>query len=74
MPNRIQEFRKKAQLSQEGLCEACGWSPSQSRISKYEAGERVPGLADMRKMVAAFNTHGADCTLDDVFPPESDVA
>lgn len=65
--NRIAEVREAAKVKQCKLIQALGWS--QTRVSNYEAGRRVPGLAESRAIVEALNQLGADCTLDDVFPP-----
>lgn len=64
--NKIAEFRNKADVTQAQLFGRLGWS--QGRMSNYESGARTPGLADSRRIVAALNELGAECTLDDVFP------
>ncbi len=66
--NRIAEIRCKAEVTQDRLGAVLGWS--QQRLSNYEAGVRVPSLADSRRIVTALNTLGATCTLDQVFPPD----
>lgn len=66
--NRIAEVREAAKVKQRELIQALGWT--QTRVSNYEAGRRLPGLAESRAIVDALNRLGADCTLDDVFPPE----
>ena len=66
--NRIAEIRSRADVTQDRLGAVLGWS--QQRLSNYEAGVRVPSLADSRRIVAALNTLGAACTLDEAFPPE----
>ena len=66
--NNMEKWRKAVNLSQVALAEACGWK-SQSRISNYENGIREPGLQECRIIVTALRNHGADCSLDDVFPP-----
>jgi putative transcriptional regulator len=68
--NKISAVRNDARITQAQLGAALGWS--QGRISNYESGTRVPGLADSRRIVAALNQLGAACTLDDVFPPEEE--
>jgi len=65
--NRIAAVRERASIKQRALIEALGWT--QTRVSNYEAGRRVPGLSESRAIVLALNTLGAECTLDDVFPP-----
>lgn len=67
--NRISEIRRAAGVSQLALVEQLRWT--QGRLSNYEAGRRVPGLAESRAIVDALNRLGAECTLDDVFPPEA---
>ncbi|MGX6596260.1 helix-turn-helix transcriptional regulator [Klebsiella quasivariicola] len=62
--NYISHLRKKANISQQ----AAGWN--QPRLANYEKSLRVPSLADSRHIVAALNTLGVSCSLDDVFPPE----
>jgi len=69
--NRIAEIREKAQIKQGDLISALGWT--QSRVSNYESGRRIPGLAESRAIVAALNSLGAKCTLDDVFPAPSEL-
>lgn len=66
--NRISEIRRAAGISQLALVDQLRWS--QGRVSNYESGRRVPGLAECRAIVRALNSLGADCSLDDVFPPE----
>ncbi len=70
--NRLKEFRQKANLSQDELGKALGgWV--QSRICNYERG-RIPSLNDCRQIVRVLNERGVECTIDDVFPPESEAA
>lgn len=69
--NRITEIRERLQIKQGDLVSALGWT--QSRVSNYEAGRRVPGLAESRAIVCALNSLGAKCTLDDVFPAPADL-
>ncbi|NWC90346.1 putative transcriptional regulator [Pseudomonas grimontii] len=69
--NRIGCIRKEAQIKQRDLREVLGWT--QARLSNYESGHRMPGLSECRAITAALNQLGATCTLDDVFPPESDI-
>lgn len=66
--NRIAEHREKAGIKQRELVTALGWT--QARISNYEAGRRTAGLAECRAITAALNRLGAECSLDDIFPPE----
>lgn len=70
MTNRISVLRRSARphVAQLALAEQLGWS--QGRLSNYEAGRRVPGLAECRAIVRGLNALGVECSLDDVFPPE----
>lgn len=68
--NNIAHWREKAGLTQAELAKRCNWS-KQSRISNYENGFRTPGIEHCRAIVNALNQAGAQCTLDDVFPPIS---
>ena len=70
--NRIAEYRESSGIKQRELVAVLKWT--QTRISNYEAGRRTAGLAECRAIVVALNKLGAKCTLDEVFPPESDVA
>lgn len=66
--NRIAVVREKARIKQRDLIKQLAWT--QARVSNYESGRRVPGLVECRAIVRALNALGADCSLDDVFPPE----
>ena len=69
--NKISEFRNKANVSQAGLANAIGVTPS--TISNYEAGIRNINVEMCWKIVQAFNQFGAKCSFGDVFPePPSD--
>ncbi|WP_143872535.1 helix-turn-helix transcriptional regulator [Catenovulum sediminis] len=72
--NNIKSLRIKLNLTQSQLASACGWSGSQARISNYELGLRTPNMKECRNIVSALNKHGANCELDDVFPPEDEPA
>lgn len=65
--NLISKYRKKGGLSQQILAQRIGWG--QSRLANYEVNTRTPSLADSRSIVAALNSLGVVCCLDDVFPP-----
>ncbi|WOE81571.1 helix-turn-helix transcriptional regulator [Pseudomonas protegens] len=69
--NKISTLRGSGRIRQTALAEVLMWS--QSRLSNYESGARVPGLSECRAITAALNQLGVACTLDDVFPPELDV-
>ncbi|MFJ2536641.1 helix-turn-helix transcriptional regulator [Pseudomonas sp. NPDC087614] len=68
--NRIADYREKAGIKQRDLVLILGWT--QTRISNYESGRRIAGLAESRAITAALNQLGIKCTLDDVFPPKID--
>ncbi|MEB2411006.1 helix-turn-helix transcriptional regulator [Enterobacter asburiae] len=67
--NNIASERQSLGLTQEQLALMFGWR--QSRISNYENGTRKPNLSDCRRIVEKFNELGSKCTLDSVFPPNS---
>lgn len=50
---RIKKARKGKGWSQLQLAKACGWK-SKSRIANYEADEREPSTADLKKMADAL--------------------
>lgn len=64
--NHIREIRERASIKQVDLYARLGWP--QGRLSNYETGLRTPGLAAAREIVAALNSLGAECELNDVFP------
>lgn len=70
--NRIKAIREEANISQTDLYRHLGWR--QSRLSNYEQGHRTPGLSEARRIVTALNDLGADCSLDDAFPPSEPAA
>lgn len=65
--NNVRKIRVAAGISQAQLCRELRWN--QSRLANYEAGRRGVGLDAARLIVAALNEIGAECCLDDVFPP-----
>lgn len=67
--NQIAEIRKSVGKSQTDLATAIGWKNT-SRIGNYELGIRTPKLNECRAIVSGLNKLGANCTLDDVFPPQ----
>ncbi|MEH8258998.1 helix-turn-helix transcriptional regulator [Aeromonas veronii] len=67
--NRIAEIRKTLGKTQAELATAAGWRVS--RIGNYELGLRTPGLIESRCIVDALNAIGAQCSLEDVFPPSN---
>ncbi|WP_419789389.1 helix-turn-helix transcriptional regulator [Pseudomonas petrae] len=68
--NRIRELREQSGVSQADLYRRLGWR--QSRLANYEAGKRTPSLKDAREIVVALNFLSATCSLDQVFPDQSD--
>lgn len=68
--NKIQQIREAAGIKQVELCGHLDWR--QSRLSNYETGNREPGLHEARQIVGALNDLGANCSLEDVFPPEKE--
>ncbi len=65
--NEVRRIRVAAGISQVRLCRELGWK--QSRLANYEAGRRCVALDAARKIVSALKGLGAECSLDDVFPP-----
>lgn len=69
----LKAIRKQAGVTQTQLAERVGLT--QAAIGHYETGRRKPGLSECRRIVAALNDLGADCTLAEAFPePEPDQA
>ncbi|TXL79738.1 XRE family transcriptional regulator [Pantoea vagans] len=69
--NQIAKMRKQMGISQVLLARTIGWGAS--RLANYEHCVRTPGLNDCRKIVVALNKVGCACTLDDIFPPHSEI-
>ena len=69
--NNIAKERIALGLTQEQLATIFGWR--QSRISNYENGTRKPGLQECRLIVETMNNLGSNCTLDSLFPPETEI-
>lgn len=70
--SNLRKFREKAKVTQAALADRVGMT--QGAIAHYENGRRTPGLNEARDLVAALNSFGADCTLDQVFPVASAAA
>ncbi len=70
--SNLRKFREKAKVTQAALADRVGMT--QGAIAHYENGRRTPGLNEARDLVAALNSLGADCTLDQVFPVASVAA
>ena len=66
--NNIAKERQALGLTQEQLAKLFGWR--QSRLSNYENGTRLP---ECRLIVEKLNELGRTCSLDSVFPPQSEV-
>lgn len=66
--NKIQEYRKLVNLTQSDFAKAL--NITQGAIGHYETGRNTPSLEMSRKIIRTLNEHGANCTLDDVFPNE----
>ncbi len=64
--NRISEFRKKAELNQLDFARLLG--VTQSAVSHYEVGCRLPRIHICKKIVSCLRGLGLDVSLDDVFP------
>lgn len=69
--NLISNYRKQASISQLALAQHIGWN--QPRLANYESNLRTPSLEDSRRIVSSLNSLGVRCSLDDVFPPLSEV-
>lgn len=66
----LRNIRTAAKITQQQLAEELGLT--QAAIGHYEKGRRQPKLAEARRLVAALNKLGAECTLEGVFPPEQE--
>lgn len=64
--SNLRKFREKAKVTQAALAELV--CMTQGAIAHYENGRRTPGLNEARVLVAALNSLGTACTLDEVFP------
>lgn len=69
--NQIATMRKRIGVSQALLAKTIGWGTS--RLANYELCIRTPGLNDCRKIVKGLTLLGCTCSIDDIFPPPSDV-
>lgn len=67
--NGLRAVRTAAGIKQRELAERLGMTPG--AIGHYEQGRRQLRLEDARRLVAALNALGAECTLEQVFPPEA---
>jgi putative transcriptional regulator len=66
--NQLKHYREKSGMTRAELALSVGLKTA-GAVEHYEAGRRTPPLETARKLVTALNNAGADCTLDDVFPP-----
>jgi SOS-response transcriptional repressor LexA len=70
--DKLRAARKKAKLSQPALAMLCGWE-SQSRISNYETGERIPVLPDLMLIAKALKISLAELADPEYLPSESNA-
>lgn len=66
--NRIKDYRKKANLSQQALADAMQPPAHKSTISNYENCRREPGIQIIYKILSALNKNGVNCSVYDLFP------
>ncbi|GHX29925.1 repressor protein [Vibrio cholerae] len=64
--NKLKDFRNLVEATQKDIADFVG--VSQSTIDRYESGSRKVSIEQARKLIAALNSFGAECTFDDVFP------
>lgn len=69
--NKIATMRKQIGVSQACLAKTIGWGTS--RLANYELCIRTPSLNDCRKIVTGLTKLGCICSIDDIFPPPSDL-
>lgn len=70
--SKIKDIRTKLGVTQDALAKKLG--VSQGAMNHYENGNREIKLSLGRRIVAALNDLGAQCTFDDVFPdPDRDI-
>ncbi len=62
---RIRATRKKRNLTQSELAEACGWDSGQARIGNYESGRRSPSIDDVRTLAHALGVGIWELITDD---------
>lgn len=67
--NRISEYRKATNLTQQEL--AYMLNLTQGALGHYESGRRTPPLKIALKIVNIFNSQGVACSINDLFPAES---
>ena len=72
--NRIKEYRKKANLSQQALADAMQPKAHKSTISNYENYRREPGIQTIYQIISVLNKNGAKCSIKDVFPVPQKLA
>lgn len=70
--NRIKQYRERLGVTQSDM--AATLHISQGSIAHYENGRRSPGLDMCRAIVQFFCEQGVDCTLEDLFPAETEAA
>ncbi|MGL6237804.1 helix-turn-helix transcriptional regulator [Aeromonas dhakensis] len=67
--NNIKELRDQAGKTQSDLAAELGIT--QGAVAHYEKSRRKPGLDTCRKIASVINRWGVECSINDVFPPES---
>ncbi|MCG9699616.1 helix-turn-helix domain-containing protein [Vibrio natriegens] len=71
--NKLKDFRCQVGATQQKIADLV--DVKQGTIVRYENGERQVSINMARKLVSAFNSLGANCVFDDVFPdPEKETA
>lgn len=69
--NKISEYRKATNLTQGKLAQLVNLT--QGALGHYESGRRTPNLKTARKIVLVLNQQGVACSLDDVFPVQTNL-
>lgn len=67
--NNIKELRDQAGKTQSDLAAELGIT--QGAVAHYEKSRRKPGLDTCRKIASVISCWGVQCSINDVFPPES---
>ena len=67
--NNIKVLRERAGKTQSDLAAELGIT--QGAVAHYEKSRRIPGFDTCRKIASVINRWGIDCSINDVFPPES---
>lgn len=67
--NNIKVLRERAGKTQSDLATELGIT--QGAVAHYEKSRRIPRLDACRKIASVINRWGVNCSINDVFPPES---